>query len=224
MKSGMKLNELSSRTGASTATLKSWIREGVLPAGLLKNQTTAIYGEHHVERAALIRALREQFNPPLPEIAQLTSIIDTPDSSREDIMEACQLIATGIGSISPTASSEGSTPGQLLVDNMLAAARWPQVDSVARSAAIIAVDQALENNVALNGAAMLGYARALEDIANHDVVVVKPDGTRDAMALNILIGASTQARLVAALNQLAHTSAAIANRHRAGQLRENPLA
>ena len=56
---GMKISELSSRTGVSIPSLKFYLREGLLPQGQLSAPNQADYSESHVRRAALIRALRD---------------------------------------------------------------------------------------------------------------------------------------------------------------------
>ncbi|WP_420840143.1 MerR family transcriptional regulator [Corynebacterium meitnerae] len=54
----MKLGEHAAATDRSTATIKYYIREGLLPPGAKKNQTTSVYGPAHRERLELISALR----------------------------------------------------------------------------------------------------------------------------------------------------------------------
>lgn len=55
----MKISELSQQTGIPLPTLKFYLREGLLPAGARSQPNQADYGEAHVRRAELIRALRE---------------------------------------------------------------------------------------------------------------------------------------------------------------------
>lgn len=52
----MTLSELSSRSGVSIATIKYYLREGLLPPGQRATATRAEYGEEHVHRLRLIRA------------------------------------------------------------------------------------------------------------------------------------------------------------------------
>ncbi|WP_327358240.1 MerR family transcriptional regulator [Streptomyces sp. NBC_01304] len=53
----MRLAELSERSGVSTATIKYYLREGLLPAGHRVSATTADYDEGHLRRLRLVRAL-----------------------------------------------------------------------------------------------------------------------------------------------------------------------
>lgn len=53
----MRVSELSRRSGVSTATIKYYLREGLLPPGRATAATQAEYGESHLRRLRLIRAL-----------------------------------------------------------------------------------------------------------------------------------------------------------------------
>lgn len=55
----MRIAELSQRTGIPVATVKYYVREGLLPAGTTTAPNQAQYDEQHVARLGLIRALRE---------------------------------------------------------------------------------------------------------------------------------------------------------------------
>ena len=56
----MRLAELSERSGISTATVKYYLREGLLPPGRRISATQAEYEESHLRRLGLIRALTEE--------------------------------------------------------------------------------------------------------------------------------------------------------------------
>lgn len=53
----MRISELSRRSGVPTATIKYYLREGLLPAGRATAATQAEYGDSHLRRLRLIRAL-----------------------------------------------------------------------------------------------------------------------------------------------------------------------
>lgn len=55
----MKISELSRLAGVPVSTIKFYIREGLLPSGELSQRNQAMYGQAHLERLDLIRALRE---------------------------------------------------------------------------------------------------------------------------------------------------------------------
>jgi DNA-binding transcriptional MerR regulator len=53
----MKMAEFSLTSGVSVATIKMYVREGLLPAGEKRGPNQALYGEAHLKRLRLIRAL-----------------------------------------------------------------------------------------------------------------------------------------------------------------------
>lgn len=53
----MRISELSRRSGVPSATIKFYLREGLLPPGRATAATQAEYGEAHLRRLRLIRAL-----------------------------------------------------------------------------------------------------------------------------------------------------------------------
>ena len=53
----MRLAELSERSGVSTATIKYYLREGLLSPGRQVNARTAEYDEEHLRRLRLVRAM-----------------------------------------------------------------------------------------------------------------------------------------------------------------------
>ncbi|HWM40401.1 MAG TPA: MerR family transcriptional regulator [Streptomyces sp.] len=55
----MRLAELSERSGISAATVKYYLREGLLPPGRRLSATQAEYDESHLRRLRLIRALTQ---------------------------------------------------------------------------------------------------------------------------------------------------------------------
>ncbi|WP_406455245.1 MerR family transcriptional regulator [Streptomyces sp. NBC_00876] len=53
----MRLSELSEQSGITTATIKYYLREGLLPPGRRVSATQAEYDESHLRRLRLVRAL-----------------------------------------------------------------------------------------------------------------------------------------------------------------------
>ncbi|MBM3139883.1 MAG: MerR family transcriptional regulator [Chloroflexi bacterium] len=78
----MKISELSRRTGVTVATIRFYIREGLLPAGEATAPNQAQYGESHVKRLDLIRAVRGVGGLGIEQIRGVLRAIDeTPPSN-----------------------------------------------------------------------------------------------------------------------------------------------
>jgi DNA-binding transcriptional MerR regulator len=72
----MRIAELSQRAEVPRSTIKFYIREGLLAPGAVHARNQASYGSQHLERLALIRALREVAGLPLDAVARVTAQLD----------------------------------------------------------------------------------------------------------------------------------------------------
>lgn len=77
----MKLAELSSRSGVSTATIKYYLREGLLQPGRRVTATQAEYDEEHLRRLRLVRALIQVGKVPVSSAREVLAALqdDTLD-------------------------------------------------------------------------------------------------------------------------------------------------
>ncbi|WP_405648931.1 MerR family transcriptional regulator [Streptomyces sp. NBC_00019] len=72
----MRLAELSERSGVSTATIKYYLREGLLAPGSQINTTTAEYDEEHLRRLKLIRAMIQVGRVPVATVREVLGHVD----------------------------------------------------------------------------------------------------------------------------------------------------
>jgi DNA-binding transcriptional MerR regulator len=84
----MRIAELSARSGVPRPSIKLYIREGVLPAGDTQARNQATYGPRHLERLALIRALREVAGLSLAVIRRVTAELDRGWDGGDPVGEA----------------------------------------------------------------------------------------------------------------------------------------
>ncbi|WP_371576697.1 MerR family transcriptional regulator [Streptomyces sp. NBC_01314] len=78
----MRLAELSERSGVSTATIKYYLREGLLAPGRQINATTAEYDEEHLRRLRLVRALIQVGKVPVANAREVLSHVDDESLGR----------------------------------------------------------------------------------------------------------------------------------------------
>lgn len=78
----MRLAELSERSGVSTATIKYYLREGLLAPGRQINATTAEYDEDHLRRLRLVRALIQVGRVPVASAREVLKHVDDESLGR----------------------------------------------------------------------------------------------------------------------------------------------
>ena len=81
----MRISDLSHATGVPVPTIKFYLREGILPFGRGIATNQAEYGEDHVRRLRLIRALAEVGGLPLATVRDVLGAVDDPKLPAEAI-------------------------------------------------------------------------------------------------------------------------------------------
>ncbi|TWP48105.1 MerR family transcriptional regulator [Lentzea tibetensis] len=77
----MRIGELSKRSGVPVPTIKYYLREGLLPAGVLTSPNQAHYDESHLRRLRLVRALIDVGELSISSVRDALSAIDASDES-----------------------------------------------------------------------------------------------------------------------------------------------
>ncbi|MEV5597685.1 MerR family transcriptional regulator [Streptomyces sp. NPDC052496] len=72
----MRLAELSERSGVPTATIKYYLREKLLPPGERVTATTAEYGDAHLRRLRLVRALVQVGKMPVATAREVLAAVE----------------------------------------------------------------------------------------------------------------------------------------------------
>lgn len=219
----MKLGELARRVETTTASVKFYIRAGLLPAGRKLNQTTAAYDESHVKRLELILGLRAIIGTPLARTGDLIAVIDDPSAGILDVMETAQTIAvegpggrtvdrgrsgaTDNRGSGPANADAGPAAASAEVARLLAEQEWPDKQTVARTA----LEQRLHRmgglGVELGPESLSHIAEAVGSIGVLDLDV--EEGSRDEVALGVAVGTYEVSQLVVDMLRLAQTSQSI---------------
>jgi DNA-binding transcriptional MerR regulator len=84
----MRISELSRVSGVPVATIKYYLREGLLPAGIATSATSAAYDERHVDRLNLIRALVDVGRVPIARVREVVTALEQPPTSWHDLLGA----------------------------------------------------------------------------------------------------------------------------------------
>src|SRR5215207_10379797 len=81
----MLISELSARTGVPVATLKFYLRERLLMPGVRLSATRADYGEEHVRRVGVARALTDVVGLSVQQAREVFALFGAP---RSELFEA----------------------------------------------------------------------------------------------------------------------------------------
>jgi DNA-binding transcriptional MerR regulator len=84
----MRIAELSSRSGTSIPSIKFYLREGLLPAGESTGRNQADYGDTHLYRLRLIRALMDVGKLSVAAAREVLAAVDTPDLPGHSLLGA----------------------------------------------------------------------------------------------------------------------------------------
>ena len=200
--------ELSRSTGVPVATIKYYLREGLLPRGeVTTSPNQASYGEAHVRRLALVRSLVEVGGLSIAAVGAVLAAVDDPSVGLHDTLgltiDAAQAPAVPVDDAFHAEAADR-------IDALIAERGWQlSPDPAARRAAIgVLATMRQVTGDRLTGLASV-YAEAAELVAEADLDTVTALADPEARVETALVGTVLGERLLAALRRLAqeHVSA-----------------
>lgn len=194
----MWMAELSRRSGVPVATIKYYVREGLLHPGEATGATRSRYDDTHLARLRLVRALVEVGGLRLAAVADVLTAVDTPDLPLHDVLAVAQ------GALSPEASDEPDPAALRRVDELVEQQGWA-VDPAGHNRrdlarALAALDAAGDP---LPGAALEGYAQLLGGLAEREVATIATDDPATAVR-QIVVRTVLVDPVLRALRRMAH--------------------
>ncbi|MFE5336076.1 MerR family transcriptional regulator [Isoptericola sp. NPDC056573] len=178
----MRISGLAERTGVPVATLKFYVREGLLHAGTATARTQAVYDMSHVERVRLVRALTESAGLTLGAVREVLAVLDDPPASRHELLGAAQHVMLAREDGRPQDRAEQGEPASDERDHwaaraaaLVAAREWCADDDplVARLAGQLRAADAA--GIDLTDAHLAALAEAADTVAAADVASVPAD-------------------------------------------------
>jgi len=193
----VKISELARRAGVPLPTVKYYLREKLLMPGVATSATQAEYGDEHVRRVRLVKALTELAGLPMHQVKVVLGVLDEPPA------ELVDALGTAIGALPPYVDSPPDS------EHPLAKAALEQLGQVydPRFTAVAQLDRALQA-VADAGMPMSDerldvYGRALREMAELDLRLMPRGSTADAVEYATL-GTALYEPVILALRRLAH--------------------
>ena len=200
----MQLKELSERTGISPASIKFYLREGLLPAGQSVHATRAEYSPQHVTRLELIQALRRVVGLNITQIRNLLKLADD-GVPRLELLAAVQRTVLQLDEVG---TDDGDVPTQG-GDAVVRFRNWPDVPSDARRALNTHVERMENLGVPVADEVLDAYSQAVDNIAHFDITATTAPDDVNQLILTAAVGMHLHGQLVLKLLALAQASHAI---------------
>lgn len=201
----MRVSELVAVTGVPLASVKFYLREGLLMPGEATSATRAVYGEQHVRRLRLIKALTA-LGLPLAKVREIVEVVDAPVESLFTTLGAA------LSALPPyfetDAVSEGVQPSES-VDYPRARAALaclgqtytPDYPAVAQLEHALATVEQI--GIPMSEARLRAYGKHVRGIAEADLAEMPTDSALSAIEYAVL-GTVCYEPVLAAMRRLAH--------------------
>ncbi|MCZ7416320.1 MerR family transcriptional regulator [Streptomyces sp. WMMC897] len=168
----MRLAELSERSGIPTATIKYYLREGLLPPGERVSATQAEYGEEHLRRLGLARALIQVGRVPVATARDVLSAIE--DEGLDQGSRLSTAVEAVPGGRPSTAGPKEREAARSRVAELRERLGWQQVTtSCGQEALVEAVATLMQLGYPCALEDLLPYARLTGELAVHDVDMIE---------------------------------------------------
>ncbi|UIX30518.1 MerR family transcriptional regulator [Streptomyces sp. GQFP] len=168
----MRLAELSERSGVSTATIKYYLREGLLAPGRQINTTTAEYDEDHLRRLRLVRALIQVGRIPVATAREVLGHVDDESLGRT-IRLGAALWALPQGA-EPDEEDPAVVAARREVDRLLANLGWETARELSalspvHRSLVVAVAALIRLGYPWDAELMAPYAELMHQVARRDL-------------------------------------------------------
>ncbi|NYG37999.1 MerR family transcriptional regulator [Janibacter alkaliphilus] len=189
--------ELAARSGLTVATIKFYLREGLLQPGRRTSVNQAVYDASHLERLRLIRALAKVAGLPLDTIREVVQVV----SGQSSILDAMAVTQDALVGERGDEDSEDVEPAAAeTLAHVIEARGWRyQPGSPAHSAAIRAVAELQAEDLTMLVDRLDDYARAADAVGRIDVQAVAGADSLDATIRGVVLGSILRRPLLDAL-------------------------
>lgn len=196
----MQISELARRSSVPLATVKFYLREGLLPQGLSTGATRAEYNDVHLARLRLVRSLVQVAGLSLSAIRKVLTAIDEPADSLQQAIGAAQ------AALPPTAAQDTDVGAALA---LVAELGW-LVDPTCVAVRQLAMAMASLEAVGMDSVAppLSEYGRAVYALAEQEVATV-PTSSQEAAVRYVVAGTVFYEPVLLALRRLAQQDASL---------------
>jgi DNA-binding transcriptional MerR regulator len=202
----VRISELGRRADLPIATIKYYLREGLLSPGRSTAATRAVYDEGHLRRLRLIRALSEAGGLSLAKVRAVLDAVDDSDLGLHETLGRSHYALAG--DLESTAEGPGWRAARAEVDALLEELDWrvhhraPARDQLARALLTLRQLDAVPTRETL-----YSYADAAHRVATQEIAALAALATSAASTIEVLhqavIGTVLYEPVLLALRRLA---------------------
>ena len=199
----MRITELAEATGISPATVKYYVREGLLPAGTRVSDNRTDYDDEHARRVRLIRALIDVGRLPVARAREVLAVLDDDERRVQDVFAVAQEALTH----GPPPTETPASDALARIDAVTEDAGWCVLEGHAgRAQAARAVDAFARSGHPMEDDYLARYAEAAGVQAEADLAAVRARPDRTAMAELMVVGTVLGDELAAGLRRIAQAT------------------
>lgn len=184
----MKVSELAARSGVTIASVKYYIRVGLLHPGVAQSATRAEYDETHLERVRLVRTLAEVGGLSIERIGEVVAALDHPPASRHELLGVAHEV------LRDRDHRPASAAARQLVDGVVPACLPSDADTQLpdRSPATLTLDRAItvaeSSGWPITEETLTAWAKAMHEVAQLDVVADLADVSPAEALRYVIVG------------------------------------
>jgi DNA-binding transcriptional MerR regulator len=198
----MRISELSDTTGLPVATIKYYLREGLLHPGRKLAERMAEYDESHVRRLGLLRALRELGDVPVDKLRALVAVAEGGTGTVHEMFAGA---ANALAPHPAPAGPEREITRQV-ADDLIARAGWTLVgtDSVDRDNLATVVEAIVRYGThPANPTEIAPYLEVADRIARYEIGHLDAGKRRLELLEEMVVGQVVFGQLLLVLRRLA---------------------
>jgi DNA-binding transcriptional MerR regulator len=198
----MQISELADRAEVPLATVKYYLRAGLLAPGLVTGPRRAEYDDTHLRRLRVLRMLREIGGIPVATLQQIVDAVDDPARPSHDVL--C-LVADALTETNDDLPADEAS--REMVDHALAAVGWsgvrPDAADRRQLAALVRLLSA-EGPLSIDPSILSFYVGLADQLCRREIRFIDPDKDRSGALEDIVAGEAVFGQVLALLRRMGH--------------------
>ncbi|KEP38808.1 MerR family transcriptional regulator [Mycobacterium kansasii] len=198
----MRISELAEQSGATVATIKYYLREGLLPPGSKVGERRAEYGDRHVARLRLLRVLREIGKVSVSDLKEIVAAVE------DESLSMHQTYGAAYDALART-SADVSAEMRTLAQHVVRQAGWTHVrpDSPALDHLAGLLEVLIELGAMFDMDYAAEYLGLIDALAAYEVSRLgkaERAEDRDAVVQYMVVGQAVGGQLLLSLRRIGH--------------------